>query len=144
MGTAADALSVSASGHAEQEAIKLLEPMEEYARILASIKTAMQQRQEKKASYMAALSDLESRRAAHSKLMGVPGKEAQATAKEALVKAAEEGTDLARADFEKVSERLLGEFETFKSQKAHDMKDIILSFVTLQVRPTAQLCLHSF
>lgn len=133
MGTSADTLSVCASAHAEQEAIKLLEPMEEYARMLASIKTAMQQRQDKKSVYISAMSDVEAKQNAYKKLLGVPGKEAQASAKEASVQAAQEVTDAAKLDFERVSERLLTEFETFKNQKAMDMKEIILNFVTLQV-----------
>ncbi len=133
MGTSADTLSVSASAHAEQEAIKLLEPLEEYSRMLTSIKTAMQQRQDKKTAYLNAMSDLDGKQNAHRKLIGVAGKESQASAKEQAAQVAQEATDNAKLDFEKVSERLLNEFELFKNQKALDMKEIILSFVALQI-----------
>lgn len=133
MGSSVDSLSVAASSHAEQEAIKLLEPLEEYARMLTSIKYAMQQRTDKKSAYVNAMGDLEAKQNAYKKLLGVPGKESQAAQKEAAVQAAQEATDAAKLEFEKVSERLLAEFETFKTQKASDMKEILLNFVTLQV-----------
>lgn len=133
MGSSVDSLSVAASSHAEQEAIKLLEPLEEYARMLTSIKYAMQQRTDKKSAYVNAMGDLEAKQNAYKKLLGVPGKESQAAQKEAAVQAAQEATDAAKLEFEKVSERLLAEFETFKTQKASDMKEILLNFVTLQI-----------
>ncbi len=142
MGSSADSLSVTASAHAEQEAIKLLEPLEEYARMLASIKIAMQQRQDKKVTYMNAMGDVEGKQNAYKKLLGVPGKEAQASAKEQAVQAAQEVTDSAKIEFERVSERLLTEFETFKNQKALDMKEIILNFVTLQVNRNRDIVLR--
>jgi len=133
MGSSVDSLSVTASTHAENEAIKLLEPLEEYARMLASIKVAMQQRTDKKTAYLNAMGDLEAKQNSYKKLLGVPGKESQAAQKEQSVQAAQEVTDAAKIEFEKVSERLLAEFETFKSQKAADMKEILLNFVTLQI-----------
>eukprot|EP01034_Spumella_vulgaris_P033712 gene33712-41592_t len=119
--------------HAEQQAIKLLEPLEEYARMLVCIKTAIQQRADKKSAFLASVSDVEAKRAAYSKVHGVPGKESQASQKEAAVQSASEHSDAAKLEYEKVSERLLTEFELFKSQKSIDMKEIILNFVNIEI-----------
>ncbi len=133
LGSTADGLADMTHNHAEQEALKLLEPLEEYARMLTSIKTAMQQRLDKKTAYSAALVDVEAKNNAYKKLLGVPGKESQAKAKETAVNAAQEHANAAKADFETVSERLLAEFEIFKNQKAIDIKELILGFINLQV-----------
>ena len=133
MGTTAESLSNSAQSHAENETLKFVEPIEEYARMLASIKLAMRQRQNIKNTYINCITDVESKQASYQKLLGVPGKEAQATAKEQAVVNAQQAADAAKVEFEKVSERLLNEFELFKNQKATDIKEIILSFVQLEV-----------
>jgi hypothetical protein len=78
--------------------------------------------------------DVEAKTAAFRKLQGVAGKEAQAEQKEQAVSAAQDGADAAKLEFEKVSERLLTEFELFKNQKAFDIKEMMTNFVNLQVR----------
>lgn len=134
LGTTADSLAGSAHTFAEAEVVKLVEPLEEYTRMLQSIKLAMQQRTAKKAAYMSCLLDVETKTLAYKKLLGVPGKETQTEQKEQAVSAAQDGADAAKLEFEKVSERLLTEFELFKNQKAFDIKEIMTNFVNLQVR----------
>ena len=46
---------------------------------------------------------------------------------------AREAMETAKYEYERVSERLLLEYESFKSKKVADIKEIILNFVTLQV-----------
>jgi sorting nexin-1/2 len=101
--------------------------------MLASIKTAMTQRTDKKNAYINALTDLEAKQSAYKKLQSQPGKESQLPAKEVAIQASQEASDAAKADFERVSDRLLSEFEVFKNQKATDIKEIVLNFVNLQV-----------
>ena len=93
--------------------------------------------------------------AATSKPFFLSGKDNQAAAKEQAVNAAKEALEVSRHEYEKVlrlhhqylpfshailfvapvkvTERLLLEYESFKSRKVADIKEIILSFVTLQV-----------
>ena len=132
MGTTIDAVSALTTSHAEAETQKFLEPLEDYTRIINSIKNAMNQRQEKKAAYLNAIADVEAKNNAHRKLM-VAGKEAQAKVKEQAVQSAQEACDAAKIEFEKVTERLLTEFEMFKIHKASDIRQIIVDFVSLQV-----------
>lgn len=134
MGNTADQLSVLATENAESENIMLAEPLEEYVRILASVKTAMRRRQEKKSVHVNAILDLEAKQAAYNKVLGVPGKEESANAKLAQVEKCQATVDSSRVEFEEVSERLLEEFDRFKREKAEDMKQILLNYVNLQVK----------
>ena len=133
MGSSLDSLSSVTSQHAEAETVKFLESIDEYARMVGSIKTAIQQRQIRKDSYFQAMVDLETKQTAHRKLVGIPGKENQLRSKEQAAQLAQEHFDAAKVEFEKVTERLLVEFEIFKSQRALDMKEIMVDFITLQV-----------
>ena len=54
--------------HSEKESEQFLEPLEEYSRLIASIKTTLQQRQQKKATYLAATQDLDAKTMASKKL----------------------------------------------------------------------------
>jgi len=122
-----------AEKHVEGETINFLEPLQEYSRMLASIKASIGHRQDKKSAYVHALGDVEAKQAAHRKVMGVAGKESQAKAKEQAVINAQDTCDHVRKEFEKVTERLLTEFEFFKSQKGADLKETLLTFVSAQV-----------
>ncbi|KAJ1433311.1 Vps5 C terminal like-domain-containing protein [Ochromonadaceae sp. CCMP2298] len=133
LGKTAEALSSSSQSFAEDEVVKLVEPLEEYSRMLLSIKSAMQQRQNKKNAYLNCMVDVEAKQNAYRKLLGVPGKEGQVEAKEAAVVVAQRTADAGKVEFEKVSERLLTEFEVFKNQQAIDIKQIIIDFVNLQI-----------
>ena len=135
MGTTIDSISALTSSHAESEAQKFVEPLEDYTRVINSIKHAMNQRQDKKAAYLHAIVDVESKNNALRKLQ-VAGKDAQAKAKEQSVQSAQEACDAAKAEFEKVTDRLVTEFEMFKIHKAADLRQIIVDFVSLQVRYT--------
>jgi len=73
LGSAAESLSVITSAHAEDQVVRLLEPFEEYSRMLTSIKTAIQQRQDIKSAYMQSISELESKQSAWKKVANVPG-----------------------------------------------------------------------
>ena len=126
-------LSTTTQRHAEAETIKLAEPLEEYTRMMSSIKTAINQRQIKKQDYITCLIDLECKQNSYRKSKDIPGKELQANNKEILVNTAQIATESSKLEFEKISEKLLNEFEIFKNQKAVDFKEIILNFVNLQV-----------
>jgi hypothetical protein len=139
LGNTADHLSGNAYEFAENKVVQLVEPLEEYSRMLFSIKHAMQQRAAKKSAYIACMVDVDVKTNAYKKVQGVAGKEAQVEQKEQAVTAAQDAADAAKAEFEKVSERLLTEFELFKNQKACDIKEIITNFVNLQVHSSLSL-----
>lgn len=66
-------------------------------------------------------------------ILACAGKEALAATKEHAANAAKETMELTKYEYEKVSERLLIEYESFKSRKVADIKEIILNFVSLQI-----------
>lgn len=57
------------------------EPLGEYVRLIVSVKNALQQRQDKKADYLASLTDVEAKQIAHNKIALSPAKEDQACIK---------------------------------------------------------------
>jgi ERCC4-type nuclease len=115
--------------------------MEEYSRMISSIKSAVQQRAQKKAAYINALADFDARQNAYRKLVGVPGKETEAKKREEAVERSREIYSNAKAEHEKTTERLLIEFESFKAQRTVDMKEIMVDFVSLQVSRCLCSCL---
>jgi len=96
IGTAVDLISVSGTEHAEAEVLRLQEPLEEYVRMIGSVKSAMAVRQERKASYIAILTDLSVKQSAYEKLLGLPGKDDQAAVKKEAVKLAEANAEAAK------------------------------------------------
>ncbi len=133
MGTAADKLSSSATSTVELESIKVEEPLHEYVRLLSSVKTAMQRRQDKKTLYTDALVDLEAKQASYNKIVGNVGKESQIQEKLNAVEKSQSSVDNAKIEFEDVSEKLLEEFERFKREKTVDIREILLEYVNMQV-----------
>lgn len=121
-----------------------MEPIDDYARMMSSVKNAIQQRQDKKNNYLLALSDVEAKVTTLKKTQGVAGKEALVQQKEQAVRAAEESRDAAKADYEHVTDRLMSEFDIFRARKAVDLKEIMNSFVEIQVPFRCSLLLSSF
>ena len=134
MGETVDKLGGCYAAQAEEEISKFMEPLDDYARMMNSVKAAIQQRQEKRNAYIAAMADVDGKFAALRKVQGAVGKEAIARQKEEAVTLAEEVRERAKHDYERVTDRLLAEFETFRVRKAIDIKDIVNNFVDLQVR----------
>jgi sorting nexin-1/2 len=132
-GKSSEDLSHVSADIAMNQQARFLEPLEEYSRLMESIKTALSQRQEVKSVYIDKVADLAAKQQAYKKLLGVPGKESQAVMKESSVSNAEEAVDKAKAEYESVSRTLLREFEVFKSHKAADIKMVITNFVNLQI-----------
>ena len=76
VGNAADQLSVTSTEFAEAESLKLEEPIQEYCRLITSVKAVIQRRQGKRSAYAYAVGDLESKQASYTKALASPGKEA--------------------------------------------------------------------
>lgn len=145
-------------------------------RLIASVKNALQQRQDKKDQYLSSLTDVEAKQIAHNKIALATAKEDQASVKlvsalhlchtrlalsscpsyfphafhsstfllassllfsvpQALVYKAQAVAKEAKLEYEGVTQRVISEFEVFKCQKMVDMRDILLNFVNMQVRP---------
>jgi hypothetical protein len=135
MGTTLDTVSALTCTYAENETIKYLEPLDEYLRIIQCIRFAIQQRLQRKSIYSQALADLESKASSYRKLVAAsdPKKEAQLKSKEQQMQQAEKVMEDTKSDFEKVTERLLQEFELFKESKGREIKETVIQFVTIQM-----------
>lgn len=135
MGTTFDTVSALTCAYSENQTIRFLEPLDEYTRIIQCIRTAVLQRNHRKTLYSQALVDLEGKAAAYRKLVAAndPKKEAQLKAKEQQVQQGEKALEEIKSDFEKVTERLLQEFEFFKETKGREIKETVMQFVLIQM-----------
>ena len=70
-----DGLAATAAIHAETQCSDLQEPFDEYTRLIASVKLALQQRADKKIAYLDALTDVEVKQIAHNRVAVVTGNE---------------------------------------------------------------------
>lgn len=121
-------MSTSATKHADDELIQLDEPLKEYVRLIASLKSAMQRRQDKKIAYVNAITDLENKQSALQK-----AKDDQMATKQVAVEKAQATADSAKESYETVTKEMVDDFERFKAQKAQDIKEILLNFVNAQI-----------
>lgn len=128
-GSSLDQAAQAASGRATDALLQLDEPLQEYVRLLRNLKAALKRREDRKAAYALAVSDLESKQAAHSKAAGAPNEEA----KQAAVDKAQAHCDSCKEAYEKVTTELQEEVECFKVQKTSDLKIILTKWVQLQV-----------
>lgn len=133
LGTTADGVSVLNATRAEANTLQLLEPMDEYLRLVQSVQNALQQRKDKKNAYVDSLTDLEVKQNAYNKMSTQPGKEDQARQKQEQVVLAQSKADQLKIEYDQCTEKLLAEFETFKYQKAVDFRSIIIKFVESQI-----------
>lgn len=132
VGTTSEELAVLSADAVESAIIQFEEPVQEYLRALQSVKAAIQRRDAKKSAYYNAIIDLEAKTSAYNKAAGVPGKEETANQKQQAVERAQTALDNAKLEYEDVSRILINEFDAFKTQKAEELRDMSILFVTIQ------------
>jgi predicted RNA-binding protein YlqC (UPF0109 family) len=132
-GETMDELSNTINEHASAEEMRFQEPLDEYARLVQSVKSAIAVRNEKRGAYVTALTNLEVDQASYSKVIGQAGKESEAMKKEHAVEKSQTAADTAKVEYEDVTKRLIRDFEQFKRTKTGDIKEILLNFVNLQI-----------
>ena len=107
------------------------EPLEAYDKAIKSIVAAHSIQREKRSKYLRLVTDLAQKEAAHDKEPG--------DAKYAKVVQSRNEVDMAKADYEEVSARLLADFERLKRERKADMIRIMTAFVNLQVGLTSKV-----
>jgi len=133
MGETADRLSVLSAEHAEKEMAQFEEPLQDYIKVIHSVKLALQRRHEKRLTYSTCLAEVESKNHQLAKLRTQIGSESKAYSTEMSLRRAQEATQQAREDFATVSQRVLREVDRFKREKAEDMRRTVLDYINLQV-----------
>jgi len=118
---------------AEKEAIEVEEGLEEYLRILGSVHDTLKRREERRQAYISALTDHAVKDAAYNKVLGVPGKEDQASQKQQLVVKAQSSVDSAKDAFTELTAIFLVEFESFKERKSAELRDLVVKYSKLQI-----------
>jgi len=134
MGETADRLSVLSAENAEKELQQFEEPLQDYIKMISSVKDALQRRSERRLTYSTRLSEMESKQSALAKLRMQIGADAKVYAAEMGLRRAQESAEIARGDFATVSQRVLREVDRFKREKAEDMRRTVLDYINLQVQ----------
>jgi sorting nexin-1/2 len=127
-------LSDKVGDHASEEIEKLLEPLAEQARVLASVRTAITMRAEKRQMYIQELTQLDALQVSYNKTQSQPGKEASVAAKAKQIEDCQVKADAIKAEFEGMTARLLKDFAEFQMRKCEEIQNILVAFVELQVR----------
>ncbi|KPI45171.1 Vacuolar protein sorting-associated protein vps5 [Cyphellophora attinorum] len=125
---------------AQQDVLTLGITIDEYIRLVGSVKTAFQQRQKAFHSWHAAESELQKRRNAHDKLLR-QGKSQQDKLNEvgAGVSDAEKKAHQARLLFEDMGRLMRGELERFEREKVEDFKSGVETFLEGAVEAQKEL-----
>ena len=106
---------------------------QDYIRIVQAVKDAMAARTDQRLVLQQRMGSLESKRAAHAKLAGAPGKEDKAQKAQSECLQAESAVEEARMQLDLVTARVMRETERFKQEKAQDFKAAVCDFVNLQI-----------
>lgn len=130
---------------AQQDVLTLGITIDEYIRLIGSVKQAFSQRQKAFHSWHTAESELAKRRSAHDKLMR-QGKSQQDKLNEvgAGVSDAEKKAHQARLLFEDMGRLMRGELERFEREKVEDFKSGVETFLEGAVEAQKEVCIGSF
>ncbi len=101
LGETSDSLSVMTAEEAEKEALSFEQPLQDYIRVIGAVKNALSKRDERRATWEAAVADLEAKQAWHAKLVQTPGKASKADDAQRDVIHAQNRVDETKADFDK-------------------------------------------
>jgi len=126
---------------AQQDVLTLGITIDEYVRLIGSVKTAFGQRQKAYHSWHAAESELQKRRNAHDKLLR-QGRSQQDKLNEvsASVSDAEKRAHQARLLFEDMGRLMRNELERFEREKVEDFKSGVETFLEGAVEAQKEVC----
>mmetsp|Transcript_27135 Transcript_27135/g.57944 ORF Transcript_27135/g.57944 Transcript_27135/m.57944 type:complete len:533 (-) Transcript_27135:84-1682(-) len=133
VGATADKVSAMAAKFSELERLHLEEPFKDYLKIIHAVKLALGRRHDKRVSYTALLTEIETRQVNLNRMRMTPGSEAKAYSMEMSLNRYQQAADLAREDYAEVSQRVLREVDRFKREKAEEMRMVVLEFILLEI-----------
>lgn len=132
IGAVIDRVSTETMTHGENEQINVEEALEEYVRLIGSVKAALTRRTEKRSIYVNVLTNLEVKQFEYNKLLSTPGKEDKASAKQQQLQQAQNAADKEKQEFEDISKQILLEVDAFSAKKVIDIKDIFYKLIQLE------------
>jgi len=133
VGATADKVSAMAAKFSELERLHLEEPFKDYLKIIHAVKLALGRRHDKRVSYTALLTEIETRQVNLNRMRMTPGSEAKAYSMEMSLNRYQQAADLAREEYAEVSQRVLREVDRFKREKAEEMRMVVLEFILLEI-----------
>ena len=133
MGLCVGRMSATYSEQADREAQTFEEPMKDYIRLLASVKSAITAREAALKAYNGAASSLASKKERLEKLRTSGGKEDKIAALAREVSEGEESVSLTKSEYETIVARVDAEMARFQTEKLTDFKTYVTSFIKLQI-----------
>lgn len=134
MGLAVDRLSTKYTELSNSEAEHFEDPLKDYIKMLGQCKSAISAREAALKAMNSASASFDVKKAALEKARSSAAKEEKITVLQRDVQEAEEVAAEAKRDYEAISARVDSEMARFKRQKLADMKQILVSFVSLQLQ----------
>ena len=125
-------LAIEVGKEARASIVAFEEPLLEQLHLLLSVKRAIDQREAARLAYMQARQETLNAEAAHSKVVGVDSKRDQVLPRKFAFEAAQKAEKEAKSRLELISEEFLADYQRFKSEKAPELKAILLKFAQLQ------------
>lgn len=113
-----------------EKEISVKEPFQAYLKAIKSIEKAHGTQREKRSKYLCLVTDLDHKEKAHDK---EPGE-----AKFAKVVQCRNEVDMAKREYEEVSERLLSDFARMKSERRREMVRMMVAFLTVEKNFTSK------
>jgi hypothetical protein len=115
--------------HADRQGMTYREPLDEYVRIIHSVKKAINKRADKKKEYIRCLTSVDVAKTTYNKALEKAG-----TSQEKLkdLQGEEEKLNLALGVYELATHRLLRDFDDFQRSKIDDLKHLLANFINCQ------------
>lgn len=130
VGSIIDRVSTETMTHGESEQINVEEALEEYVRLVGSVKAALSRRADKRSSLINALTNLEVKQFEYNKLLSTPGKDA--SSKQQQLQQAQSTSEKEKQEYEDISKQILLEIDAFSAKKLIDIKEIFLKLIQLE------------
>ena len=132
VGSIIDRVSTETMTHGESAQVDVEEALEEYVRLVGSVKAALTRRADKRSTYVNALTNLEVKQFEYNKLLSTPGKDDKASAKQQQLQQAQSTADKEKQEYEDISKQILLEVDAFTAKKVIDVKDIFFKLIQLE------------
>lgn len=132
VGKTADALSVLSHDHFQREMSCFHEPLRDHLKMVNAVKVALSKRNNRRITYSTCVNQVDSKKASLHKYRITPGMEAKTYSAESSLARAESAVEVARANYEEVSQRVLREVDRFKKENSVVMHETMLEFARSQ------------
>lgn len=127
------ALSTIHRAHYQTLYLNFLLPLKDHLKLIQSAKSAITKRSNRRITYSTALANVDAKKASLHKYRITQGMENKIINAESSLSKAEAEVEIAKRNYDEVSDRVLREFDRFRNENAQGMHDIMIDFARVQV-----------